>query len=108
VTGEVVHAEKWTQVYEEALLEVRHAKMRGRIGDARAQILAHVERLKNMPGLHAREERAIADALSALRSLECEEDRSDENQRRETLEVATRRLQSLAPKFKKVDESASE
>jgi hypothetical protein len=60
-----VHTEKWTQVYEEALLEVRHAKMRGRIGDARAQILARVERLKNMPGLHAREERAIDDALGA-------------------------------------------
>jgi hypothetical protein len=39
--------------------------MRGRIGDARVQILARVERLKNMPGLHAREERAIDDALGA-------------------------------------------
>ena len=54
-----MHTEKWTQVYEEALLEVRHAKMRGRIGDARAQILARVERLKNMPGLHAREEERL-------------------------------------------------
>lgn len=30
--------EKWVEIYQKALLEPEHAKMRGRIGDARAAI----------------------------------------------------------------------
>jgi hypothetical protein len=93
---------KWVRMYEEALMEVRHAKMRGRIGNARAEILARIESLKSIPGLHAQEDQAIDDALNALRFLEHEEDRYDENQRRESLEVASR-LQSLGPRIKKYD-----
>jgi hypothetical protein len=103
--GGVMERERWTQVYEEALLEVTHAKMRGRIADARAEIVARVEKLKGLPGLHTRENQAIDDALSALRFLEREEERFDQNQRRETLELATRRLQTLAPRIRKYDAS---
>ena len=45
-------------MHEEALMEVRHAKMRGRIGNARAEILARIDGLKSMPGLHAQEDQA--------------------------------------------------
>ena len=98
-----MYREKWVKVYEEALMEVIHAKMRGRIGNARAEILARVERLKSIPGLHAQEDQAIDDALYALRFLEHEEDRYDENQRRERLEVAMCRLQLLGQRIKKYD-----
>ena len=100
--------EKWVEIYEKALMELGHAKMRGRIGDARAQIIARVEKLKSIPTLHAREDRAIEDALTALRFLEREEERYDENQRRRALETAMRKLQSVGLKIKKLDDSASE
>jgi hypothetical protein len=101
------YGEKWVEIYQKALMELEHAKMRGCIGDARAQIRSRIEKLKELPGLHAAEERAIDDALNALRFLEREEDHYDENQRRETLEVACRKLQSLDPKIRKMDDSAS-
>jgi hypothetical protein len=100
--------EKWVEIYEKALMELGHAKMRGRIGDARAEIIVRVEKLRTIPGLHAREDRAIEDALNALRFLEREEERYDENQRRKALETAMRKLQSIAPRIKKMDDSASE
>jgi hypothetical protein len=100
-------AEKWFEVYERAVTELEHAKMRGRIGDARAQIRSRVEKLKDIPGLHSAEHQAIDDALNALKFLEREEDRYGENQRRETLEVASRKIQSLGPKIRKLDDSAS-
>ena len=74
--------ETWVEIYQKALVELEHATMRGRIGDARTAILARVEKLKDIPGLHAGEHRAIDDALNALRFLEREEERYDENQRR--------------------------
>ena len=74
--------ERWVAVYQNSLIELEHAKMRGRIGDARTEIIARVKKLKKIPGLHAREEQAIEDALNALRFLEREEELYDENQRR--------------------------
>ena len=100
--------EKWVEVYQKALTELGHAMMRGRIGDARTEILVRVEKLKSIPSLHAREDRAIDDALNALRFLEREEDRYDENQRRQALETALRKLETIGPRIKKLDDSASE
>ena len=100
--------EKWMETYQQALMELEHAKMHGRIGDARREIVARVEKLKSLPGVHAREDQALEDALNALKFLEREEDRYDEDQRRETLAVAMRKLQSLGPKIRKADDSASE
>ena len=99
--------EKWIGVYQKALIELEHAKMRGRIGDARGEIIARVEELKKIPGLHSQEDRAIEDALHALRFLEGEEEQYDENQRRQALETAMRKLQSIGPKIRKLDNSAS-
>ena len=91
--------ENWIEAYKQALMELEHAKMRGRIGDARSEIVARLEKLKSIPGLHAREDQAIDDALSALKFLEKEEDRYDENQRRKALDTALRKLQSIAPNY---------
>jgi hypothetical protein len=35
-------AEKWVELYTQALTELEHAKMRGRVGEARAAIRARV------------------------------------------------------------------
>jgi hypothetical protein len=99
--------EKWMEVYQQALVELEHAKMRGRIGAARTEIIARVEELRNAPGLHTPERQAIEDALSTLRFLEREEDRYDENQRRAALETASQKLKSIEPKMKS-DDFASE
>jgi hypothetical protein len=98
--------DNWIEIYEKALMELEHARMRGRIGDARAEIIARVEKLKTLPGMHEREDQAIEDALNALRFLEREEERYDENQRRETLEVVARKLQGIRQKIKKLDDSS--
>jgi hypothetical protein len=66
-----------------------------------------VEKLKSIPSLQAREDRAIENALTALRFLEREEERYDENQRRQALETAMRKT-SVGPKIKKLDDSASD
>jgi hypothetical protein len=100
--------EKWIEVYQKALTELEHAKMKGRILATRAEIIARVEKLRKIPGLDVWEDQAIEDALNALRFLEREEDQYDENQRRRALETATRKLQSIAPKISKMDDSASE
>jgi hypothetical protein len=102
------HKKRWVDIYQKALVELGHAVMRGRIGDARAAIRSRVEELKDIPGLRAAEQQAIDDALNALRFLEREEERYDEKQRRETLHVAARKIQSLGPTIKKLDESPSE
>ena len=44
--------------------------MSGRIKDARTEIVLRIEKLQGMPGLHAEEHPALADALSSLRFLE--------------------------------------
>jgi len=101
-------AEKWLELYTQALTELEHAKMRGRVGEARAAIRARVEKLGEIPGVHATEHQAIHDALSALSFLEREEERYDENQRRKALETAAQKVDSIGPKIKKLGESASE
>ena len=92
--------EDWIHLYQRALLELEHAKMAGRIGDARIEIAARLEKLRDMPGLHAAERQAIEDALSALNSLERTENRYEENERR-IAEAAIEKLRVIAPKLEK-------
>jgi hypothetical protein len=99
--------EKWVRLYSDALMEIEHAKMRGRISDARVGIMARFEGLKSLPGLHAEELQAIDNALNALSFLEREENRYDEIQRLRALETATLNLRSLGPKIWKISDSAT-
>ena len=89
--------EKWVELYRAALLELEHAKMRGRIGDARTEIAARIEKLHHIPGLHAKERQAIEDALNSLRSLEREEERYAADERR-VAETALEKLRFIAPR----------
>src|ERR1700730_12024352 len=69
------YQEKWVELYKKAILELEHAKMTGRIGDARTELAARVEQLREVPGLHAAEIQAIDDAYRTLQRLEGEEER---------------------------------
>ena len=91
--------EQWVDLYRTALMELEHAKMAGRIGDARTQIAARIEKLRNLPGLLAEERQALEDALSGLRSLEQEEARYVAAEERRIAEAALEKLRIIGPKL---------
>lgn len=91
--------QKWFDLYATALLELEHAAMTGRIGDARAEIAVRLDTLKQHPGLHKAEYHAIQDALSSLRVLEEEEAHLAAEDKKRLLQEAARKLQSIAPRF---------
>ena len=95
--------ESWVSFYQSALTEIGHAKMSGRIEDTRTAIVARIEKLRHIPGLHADERQAIEDALSILRFLEEEEERYQAEEKRLALEQALKKLQSIAPTIQKLD-----
>jgi hypothetical protein len=66
--GSVSFASKWTQLYECAILELDHSKLRGRITEARHAILARSEEILTRPSCD--EHHALNAALRALRLLE--------------------------------------
>ena len=65
--------EEWRTLYQIALLELKHAKINGRIEDARLAIVARLEKLQTLDTLHPEERQAISDAKRALDLLEREE-----------------------------------
>lgn len=90
--------ELWVDLYRMAMMELENAKIAGRIGDARIEIAARLEKLREIPGLHTVEKQALDDALSALRSLERVEERDGDDERR-IAEKALQSLRVIAPRF---------
>ena len=88
------HNEKWVKLYRTAMLELEHTKIAGRIRDTRIEIAARIEKLHNIPGLHAQEKQAIEDALSGLRVLEREEARHEAD-----ADAALEKLRTFAPRI---------
>jgi hypothetical protein len=87
--------ELWVDLYRMAMMELENAKIAGRIGDARIEIAARLEKLRDTPGLHSVEKQAIDDALIALQSLE----RTEECDERHVAERALQSLRVIAPRF---------
>ena len=56
--------EHWVDLYRMAMMELENAQLAGRIGDARIEIAARLEKLRDIPGLHTVETQAIDDALT--------------------------------------------
>ena len=101
--------EYWVTLYREAMVELEHAKMSGRIQSARNEIVARVKNLQTIPGLHTDELHAIEDATSGLRALELEESRYDADHKRLVLNNTSETLRSIAPAIlKKQNEENSE
>ena len=61
--------ENWVGLCRAAMVELEHAKMSGRIDTARTEVIARIEKLHSMRGLHTDERQALQDALSGLRAL---------------------------------------
>jgi hypothetical protein len=74
--------QKWTALYQLALLEMDPNKLAGRILDARHEIFNRVEELREMPGHHDAENQAIQDAVNNMRSLHKEQQEWAANQPR--------------------------
>jgi hypothetical protein len=66
--------EKWFELYKTAMLELHRTAVRGRISDARTEIAARLGKIKEHPGLHDDEHRAIKYAITGLCALEREEE----------------------------------
>jgi hypothetical protein len=96
--SETYEHEEWVRLYQRAMLELEQAKMRGRIGDARTEIAARLEKLREIPILHTEEKRAIEDALTGLRILEREDDEARADERR-IAEAALEKLRIIGPKL---------
>ena len=94
--------EKWVELYKEAILGLEHAKMTGRIGNARSELAARIKKLRGIPGLHAAELHAIDHAHGTLRFLEQEEERYAADEKRRAIEEALHKLRSIAPKIEKL------
>ena len=88
--------EKWYDLYRTALLEPDRAAMTGRISDARGEITARLERLKEYRGLHGEERQAIEDAIGTLRMLEREEATLAAEDKRRVLEETLNKLRQIA------------
>ena len=92
--------EEWVRLYKMAVLELEHAKVAGRIGDARIEIAARIAKLATLPGLHPEERQALSDALSGLRALEHAEVRYMADEAR-IAEEALEKLRILERRFNK-------
>lgn len=90
--------ELWVDLYRMAMMELENAKIAGRIGDARIEIAARLDKLREIPGLHTVEKQAIDDAMSALHSLERIEERDVDHERR-IAEKALQSLRVIGPRF---------
>ena len=98
--------EDWIALYHSALVELEQAKMSGRIEAAKAAIVARMEKLCTMPGLHPEERRAIEDALRGLNLLKQEEARFDAEAARRAVERSLENLRSVGPTIQRLRERA--
>lgn len=90
--------EKWVELYQSALLELKQSLMAGRIADARAEIVKRLKALREIPGLHKEERQAIEDALNTLQFLEREDAEITADDERKKAAAALERLLKVAPK----------
>jgi hypothetical protein len=105
--GDYEH-EQWVELYKTAIVELEEAKMAGAIRATRAAITTRLEKLKTLPGLHAPEQQAIADALSSLRVLEREEAQYQAEEKQRALEHALHSLRQIEPAIKRVTDDAQD
>ena len=95
--------EDWVSLYQSALVELEHAKMAGRISEARTAIVARIEKLKTLPGLHPQERQSIEDALRGLHLLEKEDARITEEEKRRAVELALGKLRSVKQSIERLN-----
>jgi hypothetical protein len=81
--------------------------MTGRVEVARSAIVARIEKLKTLPGLHPEERQAIEDALRGLILLEREEARFNAEAERRAVEESLEKLRSVGHTIQRLRERAN-
>jgi hypothetical protein len=104
VVAENYQKEDWVSLYESALTELEQAKMSGRIDAARKAIIARMEKLQTLPGLHPEERQAIEDSLRGLRFLAQEDARLTAGHKR-LVEESLRKVRSIGTAIERLKES---
>jgi hypothetical protein len=97
----------WVSLYQSALIELEQAKISGRIEAAQKAIVARVELLRALPGLHTEERHAIDDAIRALALLQREEARFDAEAERRAVEESLEKLRSVGHTIQRLRERAN-
>lgn len=97
--------EDWVSLYQSALIELEEAKMSGRIEAAHSAIVARMEKLVTLPGLHPEERQAIEDALYGLRSLKREQARISAEHKRLAVEKSIENVRSIGPAIQRLNQS---
>jgi hypothetical protein len=95
----------WVALYQSALIELGQAKIAGRINAAQKAIIASMETLGALPGLHTEERHAIDHAMRALGLLQREEPNSDADTERRAVNETLERLRSIGLAIKRLKDS---
>jgi hypothetical protein len=103
---EDLQEQDWVSLYQAALTELEHAKMTGRVEAARTAIIARMEKLQTLPGLHPDEHQAIEDALYGLKSLEREEARFNAEAEHRAVEESLEKLRSVGHTIQRLRDRA--
>ena len=99
-----VDKEKWFELYQGAVLWLKHSVMAGRIADACAEIVNRTEVLRDFHGLHEAKRHAIEDVLHNLQVLEREDAAITAKKKRKKAATALERLLEIAPRSKRPQE----
>jgi hypothetical protein len=97
--------EDWVALYRSALIELEQAKMSGRIEAAHKAIIARMEKLQTLPGLHPEERQAIEDALRSLHFLEREDARFTAEHKRLAVEKSLENVRSIGAAIERLKDS---
>ena len=104
---EEYQSQDWVSLYQSALIELEQAKIAGRINAAQKAIVARVELLRALPGLHTEEHHAIDDAMHALEILQQEEARFDAEAEGRAVDESLEKLRSIGHTIQRLRERAN-
>lgn len=84
-------------LFQSAIEELENTRINGRVHDANDAIVARIERLRHIPGLHRSEQVAIEDALRTLRFMEWLGEYYPPAEKSEVTKHAIEKLRSVKP-----------
>lgn len=97
-------SEPWVALFQSAIEELEDTRMTGRIRDANRAIVARIERLRRIPGLHRSEQIAIEDALRTLRFMQWLGEYYPPAEKSEVTRHALETLRSVKPAIQRLSD----
>jgi hypothetical protein len=97
--------EDWVSLYKCALIELEQARIAGRINAAQKAIIARIDTLRALPGLHTEERHAIDDGMRALGVLQRDEASFDTEAERRAVDESLQRLRAIGPTIERLKDT---